>query len=468
MSVMTDSPPKMDSSNVPNLLKVGEIDVNMAMDVSTDVNEPIVVNQNTCRFNLVNKGFLSSDSRITIGVKANASVPDGFFPVNIGVHSLIKRATLSIGGQTICEIDDYNFFKTYESMFLSNEINRDRESVMSGRQMSHDFKYADTVGSQSDTSADSYALDLGTDFRENTLDMKPYLKNANTGVFSIRLSELFPFLKGINLPLFQISQEVLIDLVWEDSAARCCTGSDAALVGKTFDIDTTEVKLISDYIFYDGEIMQRYAAAHKTQSFAYPDYRLTKTSLSVDDAKNSVRNLGGAGRVVGKVITGISDDNRDSSFILNKYSAIAPSRDYTNGTPALRGNGTLTTNIRMNDHFVFPIDLDNSAVLFDKTARAEGSLPFVTREEYSGEGNILSTATLQGVPMNASTGLVSNFFWQSYKLPSGRINSRGLELTTKLVSLPALSGTDTYTQRTWIELRKVATLSDGFVNAEFV
>ena len=39
------SPPKMDGSNVPDLIRVGAIQSNMSMDVSSDVLDPIVCNQ---------------------------------------------------------------------------------------------------------------------------------------------------------------------------------------------------------------------------------------------------------------------------------------------------------------------------------------------------------------------------------------------------------------------------------------
>ena len=468
---MDSSPVPMDNTNVPNLLKVGEIDTNMAMDVSSDVVDPIVCNQSTCRFRLTNKGFLSSDSRLVVGLKANTNASltgNSFMALNLGCHSLISRCTLSVGGNTISEVDGYNFLKCYESMFLSNEINKDRETIMSGRAIAHEFNYKSTAGAQSNTEADSYQLDLGVEYDGGGGDVPVHLANANAATFSIPLSQMFPILKGINLPLFMFKQEVMIDLVWEsqDGTGRCCVNAGSTS-GLPFDIDTNEVKLVADTIFYDGAIMNQYANTHRSQSFAFKDYRLTKTSLSVADAKNSVRNVGGAGRAVTKIITGICNDNRTDKFILNKYSAVAPARDYTNGDVALRKNGTLTTNIRMNDHFVFPIDLSNSAVLFDKTARSMGALPFVTREEYSGEGNILASSTIEGHAQNASSGILSNFFWQSYKLPAGRVNSRGLELTTQMDSLPALAAGQTYTQRTWIEIHKMATLEDGYLTAGF-
>jgi hypothetical protein len=466
------APPKMDASNVPAMLQAGRIDSNMMMDVSSDVLDPIVINDTNCRFVLQNKGYLHDGSRITLGVLKNASVAAGaFFPPSLGVNSLIRRATLSIGGNVVSETDDYNHFKAYESMFLSSEINKSRESVMSGRSMAHDFRINETAGSQSNTAADDYGLDNGMDYNGGALSIPQFLDINNEPTFSVSLAQLFPFMKGVNLPLFAMKQEIIIDLVWEPlTGTGRCSVNASSTPGTQFKIDTNNVKLVADYIFYDGEKMAADLNTYMTQetNFAYNDYRLTKTTLSVADAANSVRNLGGAGRMVTKIITGINDDNRNDTYTLNKYSAVAPDRDYTSPSASnVRNNGTLTANVRMNDFFVFPIDLSNSAVLFDKTTRAEGGFPFVTREEYSAEGNVLTSATFEKVAQNSSKGLLGNFFFQSYKLPAGRVNARGLELTTQMNSLPTLAGSNTYTQRTWIEIGRIAQLKGGFLTSGF-
>lgn len=461
--------PKMDTSNVPSILQVGEIDTFDQMDVSSDVLDPIVCNQTSCRFVLQNKGYLHVGSRITLSLQGNASVTAGCnFPLGLGVHSLIKRATLRVGGNTISEVDDYNFLKSFESMFLSSEINNDRESVMSSRVMNHGFQYVDTAGDHSDVDAENYGLDIGNQEYFGGALTSPYWLNVNNKpVFSVTLGELFPFMKSAGtLPLFAMKEEVIIDLLWEpQGGGRACVHANASS-GTDLDIDTTQVKLVADYIFYDGAVMNQRLNTLNTQGaqFSYNDYRLTKTSLTVADAKNSVRNLGGAGRIVKRIITGVFDDNRTDHYILNKYSAVGPKRDYTSAT---KQNYQLTTNIRMNDFFVFPIDLSNSAVLFDKTISAMSSFPFVTREEYSGEGDVLSSRTFNGVAQNGSTGVQNNFFFQCYKLPAGRINARGLELTTKFGDIDALAGSNTYTQRTYIEVEKVAVLKNGFLTAGF-
>ena len=45
-------------SQVPELMKLGQIPTDLEMSVDTDVLEPVVFSQSFCRFQLQNKGFL--------------------------------------------------------------------------------------------------------------------------------------------------------------------------------------------------------------------------------------------------------------------------------------------------------------------------------------------------------------------------------------------------------------------------
>ena len=53
---------------VPNLMKVGEIPINIDVDNDTETLDPVVNNNNFCRFVLSNKGFLHSGSKIQLCV----------------------------------------------------------------------------------------------------------------------------------------------------------------------------------------------------------------------------------------------------------------------------------------------------------------------------------------------------------------------------------------------------------------
>eukprot|EP01047_Picozoa_sp_COSAG01_P106211 COSAG01_NODE_35342_length_533_cov_1.020737_1_plen_100_part_10 len=92
-------------SRIPDLMRVGAVPSDMAMDVDTHVLDPVVQSSDFCRFVLDNKGFLHSFSKITL----SCSVPENAtFPAGVGVHSLIRRCALRIGTTIIAEIDDFN------------------------------------------------------------------------------------------------------------------------------------------------------------------------------------------------------------------------------------------------------------------------------------------------------------------------------------------------------------------------
>ena len=113
--MMTQQPNQADPSSIPDLVRIGQIPTNTAIDIETDVLDPVVHSDTFCRFQFQNKGILHSNSKIVLRVKANAS--EGFLPVGVGIYSLIQRAALRVGTKTICEIDDFNHYMGYKSMF---------------------------------------------------------------------------------------------------------------------------------------------------------------------------------------------------------------------------------------------------------------------------------------------------------------------------------------------------------------
>ena len=126
-------------SQIPDLVKIGSVSTDTAINVQTDILDPVIFSESEARFVLDNKGILHSNSRITLSTDGLAFTgTDGrcFYPANIGVHSLIQRASLRVGTKTVCEIEDYNHFAAYEATFLPPDAIKEREQVMSGRFMS--------------------------------------------------------------------------------------------------------------------------------------------------------------------------------------------------------------------------------------------------------------------------------------------------------------------------------------------
>lgn len=472
------------SAQVPDLMKLSQIPSDLEQSVDTDVLEPVVFSQSFCRFQLQNKGFLHSFSSIVLNLEAPSANPNATYPTNIGIHSLIERATLKVGAKTICEIEDFANYMGYKSMFIDNAINQERESVISGRITAHQLAFTELQ----DANASSYTIDNNTykvqslatapftglflpsfssggqasaSFVETGYQVKDNLLLVNKPELRISLADLFPFLRFNQLPLYMIDEPISIELVWtpQDGTKRfVCqdVGGDAT---ERLNIEQGSVKLIADFIFYNGQTMTDYQNANREMNFNYVDYRLTKRTYTYNDTTKRILNVGGAGRIVNKIFVAMGQDNASNVGLLNSYISQAPSLSGSNV-------GQLTTNVRYNDHFLYPIDRTLGAIQFHDIVQTEQNVPYISKDEYNQEGGGAGGGGLSDSATDAYNGLPMDDEWrgkynyQAHRLNRNeRINSRGIELETTYNL--ALAGTDNYTQRVWIELVRSATLRDG-------
>ena len=127
------------AGQIPDLVRIGSVSTDTAINVQTDILDPVIFSESECRFVLDNKGILHSNSRITFSTDGDSKddkLGRAFFPANVGVHSLVQRAALRVGTKTVCEIEDFNFYSAYETTFLPPDAIKEREQVMTGRMMS--------------------------------------------------------------------------------------------------------------------------------------------------------------------------------------------------------------------------------------------------------------------------------------------------------------------------------------------
>ena len=521
------------ASQIPDLLKIGSIPVNTAQDVETAVLEPVVHSDTFCRFVFQNKGILHSHSKIEIGL--NNMDTQAILPLGVGIYSLIDRVALKMGTKTICEIEDFAHWYAYKSMFVANENNKERELYQNGRAIAHAPQYEDALASQGDaqgsgesnTLAGFIGIDWGRDYKDSRNGANPVLDgdmnlkpldfmlleqeqfaDGNDGAptplpddaptWQLSLSELCPFLKMNQLPLYMIKEQVSLELTFTPAKGTDQEQAESRRVvqvrdddGTTPDpsaptINTSKTRLIADYLYFPQEMMEAYANANANMSFTYVDYQLSKQSVDRATLQSQgIRNIGGAGRIVSKLFWGIQDEFAESEYLLGNFYSQGPERTYTS-TQATDSNGTATFNIKYNDNFLYPIDVDNSARHFYNVQSTEGLVPFVNREEYCGEGDGLTDRKVAGWRQGGNgadqgnegarenhANLVSKFFWNGARLNKNqRINSRGIELYYKVNNLPNLiSRTDVggnvygspgYIQRCYMEVVRTATLNDGY------
>ena len=496
---------------IPDLVKIGTIPSDTAIDVATEILEPVSFSQNECRFVLTNKGILHSNSRITFAlngdvISAAGLGQDAFLPANIGIASLLQRVRLTVGGKTISEIEDFNHYYAYESMFIPPETNKEREQVFTGRvglgtrpTLKHRQLAYNVAGNASATlagniesvsEADSICIDNGKDFDQNsdgngnndnvtapllaatgvptnTRQVWDFQREQRKGVFSILLADLFPFLKMNQLPLFMIKEQVSIHLTFEAVAAPTSSKRICSVEGTDPSNDATivrdDVKMVADYIFYPQDMMLQYEMANRNMSFNYVDYQFVKRDVPHGTFSTGlIQNVGGAGRIVNKVCVQVENKKPGPAGIINNYGSDTPVISATS-------NGTITTNLRYNDLFLFPIDVTNSARQFHNIVQAEGRVPHIARDIYSGQGQLAKAAIFGGFekfPIGAAYGgsaallksdIRSRANWHCYLLNRNeRVNSRGIEVYDKRATYSSDS-----TFRCWLQVVRAAQLNDG-------
>lgn len=446
-----------DTGSIPDLITLSKIPVNFAQKIETDLLEPVVFSNGGttqdgfCRFTLQNKGFLHSHSKLFLSVEVNASVTSANFNPVTGVGQVIKKAVLKIGNKTLNEVSSWDSLFAVKSSLIKNENNMEREYYTTGRFMSHKFQYSDgSIGDE----ASKYELENGWEYDGTDLNPPAWAESdgslpAESPTFSIDLSDLFPFLKVNQLPLYMIREPINIELHFYPTTSDRIqiNGSNT---GKEAFIRREDLKFCADYVYYgQSDEMERFANANKDMSFSFVDYRLVETSVNATSLTNGlIRNLGMANRVVPRILTLLSADGKTETNILTRANSQAP---YVNasGVP-----GTIKYNIRYNDRYEFSSDVDNTARLFSILTDAEG-VPFLTRSEYNKEKNTISTNTFQG--RTQSTELGGQFFYLGTKLTGGRVGQRGLELHFQ----GTYTSTSASLMRNFCEYLRVARLSNG-------
>jgi hypothetical protein len=294
-----------------------------------------------------------------------------------------------------------------------------------------------------------------------------FMKLNNQPVFSLRLDDLVPCLRGQELPLFKIMEDVQLEITFSDPKKRVsiASGGDDT---KPFTINTAETRLIADYTFLDVDEMEAYMKDRGVNyGYTFLEPRLTKTTLATaTDWENQIRNVGGAGRVVRRAIVGITSENITASgpikSVLCDYRSIAPE------STAKGVYGKLTANFKKNDKFLYPIDRSNSALHYHGVQDAQGGVPHIARSMYARQGYSIADNKFEGHVVGGTNQgqLLGQQFYTAYRFNDGmRVDSRGLELHSKLDTMP--DGEKPYTSRCWIMVEKVMTIQDGKVDVMF-
>lgn len=277
----------MSGRSLPDLLRTNVLQRPETQSVDTSILRPVNFNQNSCKFVFEKKGILDSNSHLQLKVRvktegANVATADKFYaylPTSTGALSLIRRAFLTIGGRRVSNLDEVGQYGTWTRLHYSNEY---KKGVIIPKQGGNDIFMGSTargIIQASATGINSRGFDApyGVLGREGT---EYGYVNAGTGsglqdadeldrltrsdqqikgsfdlspTFMVGLSQLIPFMRGIQLPLFAIHQEVALNIEWSDDVEGTRVMKvveNPALGDLTTEISEPDCLICADYLFY--------------------------------------------------------------------------------------------------------------------------------------------------------------------------------------------------------------------------
>ena len=341
------------SSNIPESLLTRPMATVSTMNVETSVLEPTLITPKFARFVLERKGILDTGSVLKLQVKT-ADAAGGWLPIKTGIHAAIERATLRIGSKIVAITDQYSHYQTMRRAFKTTEEKSLKDMVKAGT--------LDAVApspEQDGTVALKDALYLGT--TTAGLQQAQYtLTNSDTTTpeFTIKLSELFPMMRNVQLPLYVINEPCSIEVTFKSQAngtAGVLAGLSSAATTTAASVVPGSVQFLADYLTYDDDRMSKTAAMVMSKSgmvMPYEDVVLTTSQIpavSPDPAagavapQNIVRDLGLSGMSVRGVLVHLGTDSTTDNIVGQYKSEAFPVDD--------------SVQVRVNDRQIYPREL---------------------------------------------------------------------------------------------------------------
>ena len=247
----------MSATSLPSALQVSTIQDVDTMNIKTEVLDPITITQSQAVFQIPKTGILDGGSMIQLGVTGS---PDLFFPLNTGIHGLIKSCRLKVGGKVIASNDDYAHYTTMTRQFESPEHRAFVDMVKSG---AIGDRFAEVESGRIGYRDLETTVDAGTPADTESLVpefIRPTLDDATTPLFSIPLSTLVPMMKSRTMPLMALKEHVYIEIVFNSQlvdadVGKICCQKQGATTSPAVTVSTSNVKFISDHLYYTSEKM---------------------------------------------------------------------------------------------------------------------------------------------------------------------------------------------------------------------
>jgi len=227
------------------------MEVAMNQRIETDILYPTSFSQSSTRFVFDRKGILDSNSilrlKLLVAEQAGPVQSNSFLPISTGVSSLVSRAWLEIGGRRVSSLEGNGHFQTFSNLAHSSDY---KEQILKARE-----GYLGNVNPADSTNATVIGkIGKAPDQDSFFSDSYKLRSDSSSPEFAIPISKLIPMLRGFQLPLFAIEQQVTLNIEWQrqNLNGRYCLRAGEAEVAST--IDQESCVLACDYLFYPDQM----------------------------------------------------------------------------------------------------------------------------------------------------------------------------------------------------------------------
>ncbi len=420
----------MSKSQLPDVLIPVNKTTMSNVDIYTSVLEPVNKSQKRLIFNIRQQGILNAGSRLVMSVhpvdNASSTAGDCFLPLTSGIASCIDSAVLRAGTKVLARTEKFGKYYAMKKSVHTSSQKQNIDMVLDGGVVSV---------SPSPNTDGLLAVDTGSAIYVNKTTAsvpdkyKPVVSESDCPTFSLSLSDLFPFMRGMMLPVFAMAEQVSIEINLTQQAAgqtgktimfRNAPGTTTASV---YSLNNFAMHL--DYLEYDMPTMMNIRAQVDGDGMPmrYPDIALTSTQLispggiltGNTSTKTDVREVGTAGMKVNNIM--VVESNNTANGLVGDYRS-----DAMIHPPHF--------NWRVNDKIIYPRKLTNTSHMRNEMEQILEFPMSVANAEYSadvecdfynnknGKQNIVFDAAvnMMGQP---STLLSGNYFITGLNLRKG-------------------------------------------------
>mgnify|MGYP003142998169 FL=1 len=412
--------------SIPEALSVKPMASVDTMEIDTNILNPIVRTDTFMRFVLMKKGILDPGSCIALSIDAGST--DGVLPISTGIHALVKQAVLRIGSKVVAVTDSYPEYATIRRQFQTQEEKSQKDMVRVGT-MDSICPERDNTGAGN---GGEYSLRDVVPGAATVLNPLPQFALTTSGAdnnqYYIKLSQLFPAMRNVSLPLYLINEPCSIEITFNKQVDNTQNGTvvefnpQVANNLQSAKVNINDAVFLADYLTYTDERMNRLAEMVMSDSglvIPYLDVVTTNTSFAPQATAagaisevQEIHDLGLAGMKVQSIL-GFYHDSTDDAVAnpLGRYG----SKAYT--VP-------LRYNIRVNDKQVYPIDIDSETMKAHQLSQVFGTDINVGSGEYSFNALVSKANNVRAAVNNNyfnADGLLTD------ALGAGALSIRGME-----------------------------------------